>query len=95
MEMKANYSKFIIMIGTATVVMFGLMYLNSYEFSHVRFSETRTYMALYMGASMAVIMLLFMLGMYKNKKNKPYYFSRKPRDLWWVIIFIAEPSHSA
>jgi FlaA1/EpsC-like NDP-sugar epimerase len=68
MEMKANYSKFIIMIGTATVVMFGLMYLNSYEFSHVRFSETRTYMALYMGASMAVIMLLFMLGMYKNKK---------------------------
>jgi uncharacterized protein (DUF305 family) len=25
-------------------------------------------MALYMGASMAVIMLLFMLGMYKNKK---------------------------
>jgi len=44
------------------------MYLNSYELSHVRFSETRTYMAIYMGATMAVIMLAFMLGMYKNKK---------------------------
>lgn len=66
--MSASYSKFAAMIGTSTVVMFGLMYLNSYEFSHVRFSETRTYMALYMGATMAIIMLAFMLGMYKNKK---------------------------
>ena len=44
------------------------MYLNSYQFSHVRFSETRTYMAIYMGAAMAIIMLGFMLNMYNNKK---------------------------
>ncbi len=31
-------------------------------------SETRFYMALLMGATMAMIMLGFMLGMYKNKK---------------------------
>lgn len=31
------------------------------------FSETRSYMALYMGAVMAVIMLAFMLGMYSNR----------------------------
>jgi len=34
---------------------------------HVFFSETRTYMALVMGATMAVIMLAFMLSMYTNK----------------------------
>lgn len=45
------------------------MYLNTYQLSHVYFSETRTYMALYMGATMAVIMLLFMLNMYKDKKK--------------------------
>jgi len=55
------------MIVTSTVVMFGLMYLNTYAVGHIQFSETRTYMALYMGAMMAVIMLLFMWGMYKKK----------------------------
>lgn len=68
MDMKASYSKFFAMIGTSTIIMLGLMYLNSYQFSHVRFSETRTYMAIYMGAAMAIIMLGFMLDMYKNKK---------------------------
>ncbi|MGJ8605569.1 MAG: DUF305 domain-containing protein [Marivita sp.] len=55
------------MIVTSTVVMFGLMYLNTYTLGHIQFSETRAYMALYMGAVMAVIMLLFMWGMYKKK----------------------------
>lgn len=65
---KSNYGLFFAMIGTSTLTMLGLMYLNSYQLSHVRFSETRTYMAIYMGAAMAVIMLGFMLNMYKNKK---------------------------
>jgi len=56
------------MIATSTVVMFGLMYLNSYQLDHVFFSETRTYMALVMGASMAVIMLAFMIKMYANRR---------------------------
>lgn len=55
------------MIATSTVVMFGLMYLNTYQLDHVFFSETRTFMAFVMGAAMAVIMLLFMLKMYKNR----------------------------
>ncbi len=62
-----SYTRFISMIVTSTVVMFGLMYLNTYALGHIQFSETRTYMALYMGAVMAVIMLLFMWGMYKKK----------------------------
>lgn len=62
------YAKFGAMIATSTIVMFGLMYLNTYAVDHVFFSETRTYMAFVMGAAMAVIMLLFMLDMYKNWK---------------------------
>jgi hypothetical protein len=64
-----KYVKFGLMIATSTVVMFGLMYLNTYELSHVFFSQTRVYMAIVMGATMAVIMLLFMLGMYTDKRK--------------------------
>ena len=56
------------MIATSTVVMFGLMYLNTYQLSHVYFSETRAYMALVMGATMAVIMLAFILKMHENRR---------------------------
>ena len=56
------------MIATSTVVMYGLMFLNTYELDHVFFSETRVYMALVMGATMAVIMLLFMWSMHENRK---------------------------
>ncbi len=66
--MKNSYGTFFVMIITSTVVMFGLMYLNSWELSHVWFSQTRMWMALYMGGIMAIIMLAFMLGMYTNKK---------------------------
>ncbi|MEQ9634830.1 MAG: DUF305 domain-containing protein [Devosia marina] len=62
-----KYGRFFLMIATSTVVMFGLMYLNTYLFSHVFWSETRAWMALVMGGAMAIIMLAFMLSMYKNK----------------------------
>lgn len=66
---QGNYLKFLAMITTSTVVMFFLTYLNSYQiFDHARFSETRVFMAMIMGAAMMVIMLVFMLGMYKNSK---------------------------
>jgi|TARA_R110002124_G_scaffold266775_1_gene433735 Na+/melibiose symporter-like transporter len=62
------YLKFTLMILTSTVVMFIMMYFNTYQLDHVYFSETRAYMALYMGAGMAVIMLAFMGNMYKKTK---------------------------
>lgn len=63
-----KYSKFFAMIGTSTVVMLGLMYLNSYSIiEHAFWSETRFYMAFVMGAAMAFVMLSFMLGMYNDK----------------------------
>ena len=63
-----SYAKFGAMIATSTVVMFGLMYLNTYALDHIFFSETRAYMALLMGATMAIIMLAFMLNMYENRR---------------------------
>lgn len=66
--MRMSYRTFAAMIATAMVVMYGLMYLNTHEWSHVRWSETRLYMTCIMGASMAVIMLSFMRGMYPNKR---------------------------
>ena len=62
------YLKFTLMILTSTVVMFIMMYFNTYKLDHVYFSETRAYMALYMGAGMAVIMLAFMGNMYKKTR---------------------------
>lgn len=62
-----GYARFAAMILTSTVIMFGLMYLNIYSLAHVYFSETRIFMAIYMGAVMAIVMLAFMQGMYKNR----------------------------
>lgn len=62
-----QYVKFGAMIATSTLVMLVLMYLNTFQLDHVYFSETRAYMALFMGASMAIIMLAFMMKMYPNK----------------------------
>lgn len=61
------YPKFLGMIATSTVAMMILMYLNTYALDHVFWSETRAYMAVLMGATMAIVMLIFMLGMYRNK----------------------------
>ncbi|MBW3110943.1 MULTISPECIES: DUF305 domain-containing protein [Bacillaceae] len=65
--MKA-YKKFGSMILTSTVVMYLFTYWNTYKVDHIFFSETRAYMAVLMGASMAVIMLLFMQNMLTNRK---------------------------
>jgi len=65
--MNGSYLRFAAMIATSTIVMFGLMYLNTYAPDHIYFSETRAYMALYMGAAMAVVMLLFMMAMSPSK----------------------------
>jgi hypothetical protein len=65
--MKMSYGRFAAMIATSTLVMFALMYLNTYALDHVLFSQTRMWMALLMGATMALIMLGFMWGMYRNR----------------------------
>lgn len=63
-----GYGRFAAMIAVSTLVMFGLMYLNTYAVAHLAFSETRAWMALMMGAAMAFVMMLFMLGMYPDRR---------------------------
>lgn len=65
---KQMYVRFVAMVVTATVIMFGLMYVNTYAASHIRWSETRLFMALIMGGTMIIVMLGFMLSMYRNRK---------------------------
>lgn len=65
-----SYRRFGAMITTSTVVMFGLMYLNTYATEHVRFSQTRMWMALLMAAVMAAVMLGFMCKTYDGRRLK-------------------------
>jgi hypothetical protein len=62
-----TYRRFAAMIAISTLLMFGLMYLNTYALEHVFFSQTRMWMAVVMGAVMGVIMLAFMWSMYRNR----------------------------
>lgn len=66
---RGQYLRFFAMIGTSTVVMFFLTYLNSYQIlDHAWFSETRLFMALLMGGAMMIVMLGYMLNMYKDNR---------------------------
>jgi len=70
----SNYGRFFAMLGLSFIAMYITMYLNTYEIDHVYFSLTRFYMACLGISAMAVIMLSFMLNMYKNlKKNIAIY----------------------
>ena len=65
-----KYLKFFAMIGTSMVAMFFLMYTHSYQIiDHFWYSETRFFMTLIMGGSMVIIMLLYMLQMYKDRNK--------------------------
>ncbi|HML30442.1 MAG TPA: DUF305 domain-containing protein [Hyphomicrobium sp.] len=61
-----SYARFIMMIVASTVIMFVLMYLNTFAVDHIFYSQTRMWMAVVMGATMAAVMLVFMWSMYKR-----------------------------
>lgn len=65
--MQMSYWRFAAMIATSTLLMYGLMYLNTYAWEQIFWSETRLWMALVMGATMALVMLGFMHSMYHNQ----------------------------
>ncbi|MBO9512427.1 DUF305 domain-containing protein [Erythrobacter sp. A6_0] len=64
-----SYWRFMAMVATSTAIMFGLMYLNTFELDHVFWSETRFWMMFVMGGMMMIVMLLFMWGMYRDTKK--------------------------
>lgn len=63
------YRRFGLMILSSTLLMYGLMYSNTSALAHIHFSQTRVWMALLMGAAMAIAMLGFMRAMYTDKRS--------------------------
>jgi hypothetical protein len=67
-NMNKKYGKYFAMIATSMIAMFLLMYTHSYQvIDHFWFSETRLFMTIMMGGAMIIIMLAYMLNMYKSK----------------------------
>lgn len=62
------YVRFAAMILTGMVVMYWVMFVSSWEWSHVRWSPSRVFMALTMGGAMGLVMLAWMLNMMQNMK---------------------------
>lgn len=72
--MHGSYGRFAAMIATSTLLMFGLMFSTVLEADHLRWSQTRFWMAVFMGAMMTIVMLAFMLGMYKDSRKNTAIF---------------------
>ena len=67
-QKSSPYLKFLFMMLVSFMMMYGIMFLNVAEIDHILLSTTRTYMSLLMVAPMAISMMLFMWGMYENKR---------------------------
>jgi hypothetical protein len=65
---RGMYLRFAAMILTAVMVMYAVMYMATWELAHVRWSESRVFMALAMGGTMGLVMLAWMLDMYQNAR---------------------------
>ena len=63
-----SYGRFAAMVAASTAAGFAATYLNVYEADHVFFSWMRLFMALVMGGVMTAVMMLFMWGMYPNRR---------------------------
>jgi len=68
MHVRSMYLRFGAMIATAMVVMYATMFVGTYAWDHVTFSESRVYMALTMGGTMGLVMIAWMLNMYRSTK---------------------------
>ncbi|MGR2752211.1 DUF305 domain-containing protein [Agromyces arachidis] len=64
----ATYLRFAAMILTSLAVMYFVMFAGSWEWTHIRFSQSRVFMAITMGGTMGLVMLAWMLGMYRSWK---------------------------
>lgn len=62
-----SYNKFSLMMVISLVIMYGGMFLNVTEATHVYVSTITIYMALPMVFSMAIVIMLMMGKMYPNK----------------------------
>jgi len=78
----SNYIKMALMLILSFFIMYGVMFLNVDEVSHIYVSNTRCYMSFLMVSPMAVLMILMMRKMYANKKLNIIILSSS------VVVFI-------
>lgn len=76
------YPKFLLTLLVSFVIMYGVMFLNLADASHLYLSVSRTYMTLLMVAPMAVVMLLVMGKMYPDKKKNALIISAS------ILVFV-------
>ena len=86
-EKKSNYSKYFLMLLVSFFIMYGVMFLNVEKFDHIYTSLSRTYMTILMVAPMAILKMLFMWNMYKNKK-KNYLIISSAAVIFIVTLFL-------
>lgn len=67
--MKKSYQNFIAMIISSGILMYGLMFLNTYAFEHVFFSEMRLYMT-FLSSSIMTLVMFFLCGARLKTKRK-------------------------
>lgn len=65
---RTRYLRFAAMILTGMVVMYAVMFVGTYRWDHVRWSESRLFMTMTMGGSMGLVMLAWMLRMYRSTR---------------------------
>ena len=83
------YMKFLWMLLASFIAMYITMYLNTYQLDHVYFSLTRFYMTCLGISAMAIIMLLFMMNMYRNKKKNLAIIFWQYRAIYFCAYFSA------
>lgn len=66
---RTMYLRFAAMIATSMVVMYWVMYVGTWQWDHVMFSESRVFMAITMGGAMGLVMIAWMLNMFKSTKG--------------------------
>lgn len=91
--MHGSYKRFGAMILTSTAIMWVLMYSLVYEWAHVRFADTRFFMALFMGAVMTIVMLAFMLNMYQDRRKNAAIFAGAAA-VFVVFLYLARSQHT-
>jgi uncharacterized protein (DUF305 family) len=65
--MMRPYRNFVLMIAVSSLLMYGVMYLNTWRASDVWFSWSRLFMAMIMTGTMSLVMLGFMRHMYRDR----------------------------
>jgi hypothetical protein len=65
---RGMYLRFAAMVLTGMVAMYLTMFAGSWEWEHVRWSQSRVFMALTMAGAMGLVMLAWMPDMYRNPK---------------------------